>query len=224
MANRPIFLPTDNKDEPVSLKKVDFTWHAGLAKSQKQKSIKSLHDRAKNILNLKNILEISTKSLQDIGTQASAFNLKLSWESKHSSVESFYQGSKVFKNGGPYLDIYDSDSVKAKKDDRIKNSGQLLGFSFFGEEWTLEQDFYSWIYLIALSQNIKISDELLKFDAFTDIEFNMEKSFNCQAYSAALYVSLIKYKKLDLTQIQLPLEFKKNTPKKISKNIQNELF
>ena len=110
------------------------------------------------------------------------------------------------------------------KDDRIKNSGQLLGFSFFGEEWTLEQDFYSWIYLIALSQNIKISGELLKFDAFTDIEFNMEKSFNCQAYSAALYVSLIKYKKLDLTQIQLPLEFKKNTPKKFAKNIQNELF
>ena len=90
----------------------------------------------------------------------------------------------------------------------------MLGFSFFGEEWTLEQDFYSWIYLIGLNQNIKISDELLKFDAFTDIEFNMEKSFNCQAYSAALYVSLIKYKKLDLTQIQLPLEFKKNTPKK----------
>ena len=52
MANRPIFFPTDNKDEPVSLKKVDFTWHAGLAKSQKQKSIKSLHDSAKNILNL----------------------------------------------------------------------------------------------------------------------------------------------------------------------------
>jgi len=35
---------------------------------------------------------------------------------------------------------------------------------------------------------------------------------------------LIKYKKLDLTQIQLPLEFKKNTPKKFAKNIQNELF
>ena len=34
----------------------------------------------------------------------------------------------------------------------------------------------------------------------------------------------IKYKKLDLTQIQLPLEFKKNTPKKFAKNIQNELF
>ncbi len=41
MANRPIFFPTDNKDEPVSLKKVDFTWYAGLSKSQKQKSILS---------------------------------------------------------------------------------------------------------------------------------------------------------------------------------------
>ena len=29
-------------------------------------------------------------------------------------------------------------------------------------------------------------------DAFTDIEFNPEKSFNCQARSCALYVALLK--------------------------------
>ena len=33
---------------------------------------------------------------------------------------------------------------------------------------------------------------LLKFDAFNDIEFNPEKSFNCQARSCALYVSLLE--------------------------------
>ncbi len=224
MANRPIFLPTDNKDEPVSLKKVDFTWHAGLAKSQKQKSIKSLHDSAKNILNLKNILEISTKSLQDIGTQASAFNLKLSWENKHSSVESFYQGSKVFKHAGPFTDLYEKNSKSAKKDKRIKDSGDLLGFSFFDEKWALEDDFYTWIYLIGLTQNKKLSESLLQYEAFTDIEFNEKKSFNCQAYSAAFYVSLVKNKKMSLNKIQSPVDFKSIAPKKFIKNYQPQLL
>ena len=33
---------------------------------------------------------------------------------------------------------------------------------------------------------------VLDYQAFTDIEFNPEKSWNCQAYSVALYVSLVK--------------------------------
>ena len=33
-------------------------------------------------------------------------------------------------------------------------------------------------------------DELLTYRAFTDIEFNPDKSFNCQARSCALLVSL----------------------------------
>ena len=36
----------------------------------------------------------------------------------------------------------------------------------------------------------KLSDELLSYRAFTDIEFNPDKSFNCQARSCALLVSL----------------------------------
>jgi hypothetical protein len=35
-----------------------------------------------------------------------------------------------------------------------------------------------------------LSDHLLSYRGFTDIEFNLKKSINCQAYSAALYVSL----------------------------------
>lgn len=34
--------------------------------------------------------------------------------------------------------------------------------------------------------------EILRQNAFSDIEFNAEKSINCQAYSAALFVSLYK--------------------------------
>ena len=194
------------------------------ALSQKQKSIKSLHENAKQKLNLENILEISSKSNEVPGKLASAFNLKFSWQGKNSSVESFYQGSKVFKHAGPFTDLYEKNSKNAKKDERIKNSGDLLGFSFFDEKWNLEDDFYTWIYLIGLTQNKKLSESLLPYEAFTDIEFNEKKSFNCQAYSAAFYVSLVKNKKMSLNKIQSPVDFKSIAPKKIIKNYQPQLL
>ena len=38
----------------------------------------------------------------------------------------------------------------------------------------------------------ELSEKLLNYDAFTDIEFSPDKSLNCQADAAALYVSLAK--------------------------------
>lgn len=52
--------------------------------------------------------------------------------------------------------------------------------------------FYDWLYLNALNQNQDLAAELTKYDVFTDIEFNPNRSISCQAKSAALYVSLIK--------------------------------
>ena len=154
----------------------------------------------------------------------SAFNLKFSWQDKNSSVESFYQGSKVFKHAGPFTDLYEKNSKSAKKDKRIKDSGDLLGFTFFDEKWALEDDFYTWIYLIGLTQNKKLSESLLQYEAFTDIEFNEKKSFNCQAYSAAFYVSLVKNKKMSLNKIQSSVDFKSIAPKKFIKNYQPQLL
>jgi len=73
-------------------------------------------------------------------------------------------------------------------------SGKLIGFQFFGQNWPLEPKtiFYDWIYLNALNRSVKLISDILKYEAFTDIEFNPLKSINCQAYSAALYVSLFK--------------------------------
>jgi hypothetical protein len=232
MARRTIFIPSRSRNPNLQKEsenfvineEVEFTWSPGLAISQKQKSIKSLHEKAKQKLNLKNILEISSKSNEEHGKLSSAFNLKFSWKGKNSSVESFYQGSKIFKHGGPFTDLYEKNSKKAKKDKRIKDSGDLLGFSFFGEKWTLEDDFYTWIYLIGLTQNKKLSESLLPYEAFTDIEFNEKKSFNCQAYSAAFYVSLVKNKKMSLNKIQSPVDFKSIAPKKFIKNYQPQLL
>ena len=39
-------------------------------------------------------------------------------------------------------------------------------------------------------ENKELADELLQYDSFTDIEFSPEKSKNCQARAAALFVAL----------------------------------
>ena len=103
-----------------------------MAKSQKQKSVSELHSSAK-LLGINNILEISSKSLDELGILLSAFNLSFVTK-KHNhkiTVESAFQGSKIFKRGGPYKDLYLADSRTSKKDIRIKDSGQLVGFKFF---------------------------------------------------------------------------------------------
>jgi hypothetical protein len=50
--------------------------------------------------------------------------------------------------------------------------------------------FYDWVYISALIARKDLAEGLSKYSAFTDIEFNPEKSINCQAYSVALFVSL----------------------------------
>lgn len=83
-------------------------------------------------------------------------------------------------------------SREAKKDERLRSSGRLVSFLFFGTEWELEPRtaFYDWLYINALKKQPEITEKLLTYSAFTDIEFNPERSINCQAYSVALYVSL----------------------------------
>ena len=119
--------------------------------------------------NLRNFYKIKRK----LGINASAFNIKIKTKKGLSaSVESFYQGSKVFENGGPYKDLYECNSLDSKKDERLKSSGELIGFQFEETKWGLNDHFYDWLYLNALLQNKDISNQILNYDAFTDIEFN----------------------------------------------------
>ena len=50
-------------------------------------------------------------------------------------------------------------------------------------------------------------EQLIQYEAFTDIEFNPQKSINCQAYSVAMFVALSKRNLLD--KIRDPNEFLK---------------
>jgi len=224
MSERPIFIPTLNDIKLVETIMVEFNWFSGFSKVQKQKSIRSLHEEAKKTNNIENILEISTKSEKTIGVKASAFNMIINLKNKQSaSVESFYQGSKIFENGGPYIDLYKKSSLESKKDGRLQLSGNLKGFKFQDENWGIDENFYDWLYLNALIQNKDIANEINKYDAFTDIEFNPKKSYNCQAHTAALFKALLA-RNFDLNNIRSPSNFKKHFPKEQLLNTQLDLF
>ena len=194
MAKRPIYLPNKNGVIEVEEREIDFKWHPGMAKSQKQKSILSLHQSAKDAdAGINNLLEISSKSEIEIGVKLSAFNLSIRTKKNNIfSVEVAFQSSKVFERGGPFTDILNKTSREAKKDIRLKESGNLTKFVFFKEEFPLTPRtfFYDWVYIQALNQNKDLSNEILNYSGFTDIEFNPKKSINCQAFSAAIFVTL----------------------------------
>jgi hypothetical protein len=59
-------------------------------------------------------------------------------------------------------------------------------------DWGLEPKtaFYDWLYINALHKHPELAEQVLLYSAFSDIAFNPERSINCQAYAAALYISL----------------------------------
>lgn len=196
MAERPLFIPTTEGLALVKTKYAEFQWFPGMAVSQKQKSVDSLHATACNLPGISKVLEVSSKSREALGVELSAFNLCFTTTklNRTFSVECAYQGSKVFEWGGPFVDIFGMTSLEAKKDERLRSSGHLTGFRFFGTDWELEPltAFYDWIYINALKKQPSVTEQLLEYSAFTDIEFNPKRSINCQAYSVALYISLHK--------------------------------
>lgn len=198
MASRPVFTAMGDPSHLVKEVPVEFSWNPGFAPVQKKKNVAAMHEAARR-KGLSPLLEVSTKSEEKLGQRLSAFNLKIETEVGEISIESAYQGSKVFKAGGPYTDIYEMDSRSAKRDERLKNSGDLTGFNFFGQRWPLipKTAFYDWLYLSALRPHKEFLKRLFDYAGFTDIEFNPEKSINCQARTCALLVSLLKLESLD---------------------------
>ncbi len=226
MALRPIFIP-NIKGEPVIIKMIEFQWHPGFSKKQKQMNIKELHKNAKE-LGFFPLLEISTKSNNELGEKLSAFNLKYSLTGNNNiPVEAAFQSSKVFQFGGPYRDMLSLTGKQIKKDERLINSGRLIYFLFENIYWDLEPKnaFYDWLYIKALMQNYKLSKKLISYKGFTDIEFNPRKQINCQAHAAALYVSLNRRGILDdvMKTKSTYLTFLYETYK-LKKNIQSDLF
>ena len=196
MAVRPAYFASNNDHILVEKEDFDFKWYPGFSVKQKQRSIEEFHNSIQKKYPGKRILEVSSKSKDNVGILLSAFNLTLCTKKykKTYSVETVFQSSKVFENGGPYYDLLDKTSREAKKDYRIRNSGKLLYFMFFQEKWDLmpRTAFYDWVYLNALNQHPSLIEDVIQYECFTDIEFNPERSINCQANSVALFVSLYR--------------------------------
>lgn len=221
MAERPVFIACTGGIHLVEQVDVEFSWHPGLSLKQKRASIHSLHEAARPFMPTRTkILEISRKAEEALGNGLSSFNLTLilheatnlaqeatdaqsakvaispSFPSDPSTNTTFlecaFQASKVFKYGGPFVDLLSASPKGAKRDPRLQNSGQLTTFQFFGQHWPLSPRtaFYDWLYITALTQHPELAEQLLEYDAFTDIEFNPKRSVNCQARAAALYVAL----------------------------------
>ena len=193
MAKRPVFEVTTDMNLFVQ-REVNFQWYGGFALSQSRKNIDGLHKNYLARYPDKRILEVSSKSEDELGIKLSAFNLMIRRGEKVFSVESVFQSSKVFEHGGPFVDLLDKPSIKAKKDPRLKSSGNIVGFNFEGRDFSRIPltYFYNRLYIGALVENKDLADELLerKFDAFTDIAFNPDKGRNCQAEAVAIFVSL----------------------------------
>ena len=191
MAIRPVFEVTTDKNF-FARRDVQFKWYGGRALEQIRTNIHGLHGIYLAANPDRKILEISTKSTDELGVKLSAFNLLVR---EGVTLESAFQGSKIFKNGGPFTDIIGKPSVYAKSDGRLKNSGALIGFRFEGKDFPNNPPtyFYNWFYISTLAANKDLANELLErnFDAFTDIAFNPSKGkVNCQAEAAAIFVSL----------------------------------
>ena len=108
-------------------------------------------------------------------------------------LECAFQGSKVFEGGGPYADVYSMNPRAARHDPRIRDSGRLIAFRFGGFTFPLEPKtaFYDWLYITAIFPHRAYLTRLKKYAGFTDIEFNPEKSINCQARSCAIFVAMM---------------------------------
>lgn len=203
MAQRPVYIV--RLAEPFyRCQVVEFVYNSGFAVVQKQKNIVALHGAYHRLAPDSKMLEISSKSLQPLGVKLSAFHLLKEVPSlgKRIPVENVFQGGKVFLQGGPFTELYAVTPKEAKRDPRLRESGRLTGFVYEGETFPTEPKtaFYDWIYIRALMENEELMRELVEYDAFTDIEFNPQKSINCQARAAAIAVSLYRAGRLDVTE------------------------
>ena len=192
MANRPVFIPKGVAPFFDTID-VDFKYYNGFSMSQNRKSINSLHEAFKGLYPDRRILEISSKSENELGVMLSAFNLAfVDGANKNTTVECAYQGGKIFENGGPYIDLFSKTSKEAKRDPRLSQSGKIIGFGLNGKTYIQNNIdvFYNYLYISALKQNIKLAEAILSYDAFTDIVYSPRKGISCQARAAAIFVGM----------------------------------
>ena len=137
-------------------------------------------------------MEVSSKSPSELGKKLSALNLLITLSTgERVPVECAYQASKVTsKCGGPHLDLLHVPPKEIKKDNRIVNGGEVLGYVLEGVPYAKEF-FYDWLYIKALVEN-GLENKISKFTTFSDIFYYNSTTGNSQAKSCAIAVGLQK--------------------------------
>lgn len=217
MAIRPVYASVVNSNSlsKVFTYDVDFVWNKGLAKSQRKKNVKAVHEafikRKGDVSDM--LLEVSSLSESALGVALSAFNLDVDVEAmiaklEHREavgshivkIEVAYQAAKRINGQEPFEDILDMDSKSAKRDPRLK-TGSVTGFKLGGLDFPAvpATAFYDYLYLTALKQpqNKELWLEASSYMYFTDLNFNPAKGISCQAKALALGVALYYRRELD---------------------------
>ncbi len=199
MAIRPIFT-FDECGGVISID-VEFDWYPGVDSNGKKHSIRRLHKAGFLNHGILHVLEVSNISDSTLGRYLSAMNLMITLPNgKRVPLEVAYQSSKVFENGGPYLDILDQNQFTCKRDTRLRTSGALTGFNYFGAIWGLTKPlgFYDWLYINAFNQNFNVNDaddiintQFVDYNGFTDIFYVPQHGGACQARTCAYIVNLL---------------------------------
>lgn len=181
------------KNNIVVKEDCEIKWASGFSFTQKQKNVQNLHQKIADQFQVSTdeILEVSTKSLDEIGKMLSSINLKFMIDGVEYYFESVYQSSKVFQDGLfgriQHPEWIKLQSFESKKLAREKNL-PLVEFNFNGQIFPLKPEtmFFDWLYIKCLSQ-LNIDFVLDQYNYFTDIEFNPLKMISTQAQALCKY-------------------------------------
>ena len=194
LRRKPIFEVSFDESQIFIRRDVKFKNTGESSPLRTQININNLHTAYLTKNPGRKILEISSKSESELGRSLSAFNLMINDEGQQRSMEVSYQASKVFENGGPFIDLLNNSSVWAKSDKRLKQSGKVISYLYKNKSFPIEPKtyFFNWLYVKTLASdfNKHLADQIIAYDAFTDIFYVPNKTTNCQAEAAAIYVSL----------------------------------
>ena len=170
-------------------------------KNIRKNRVQSLHERFGHIYPDKKVLEVSGTSKDELGRKirSEILEKKISSLDITVPVSNVYRGSCVFEKGGPYPELYELSPQRAKSDRRLKEKGSLLYYYHEEAEYPKRPRaaFYSWIYINALLENRELAEQVIKYDAFSDINCSPGKKPFGAARGAAIFTALSRMKLLD---------------------------
>ena len=160
----------------------------------RKNKVQSLHERFSHIYPDKKVLEVSGTSEDELGRKirSEILEKKIPSLDIKAPVANVYRGSCLFEKGGPYPELYGLSPQKAKNDRRLKEKGSLVHYSYEDTKYTKRPRaaFYYWIYINALLENRELAEQVVKYDAFSDISCSPGGKPFGAARGAAIFTAL----------------------------------